>query len=146
MLSKALISNCILPSFTTHPPQHSHLCYIHFGDMLIFYWPTLRRSNRCPVKFSLQSYWHAPITKHSKIKSPLQPSRFYLMFEIFIMLRSCLCSFLSPIDLGYWLATLSWYQNQRSKVRNHAGQKCHMPRCMFVLEQVRWARRPHAAL
>ena len=29
MLSKALISNFIIPSFTTHPLQHSHLCYVH---------------------------------------------------------------------------------------------------------------------
>ena len=63
MLSKALISNSIIPHFTTHPRQHSHLLYIYFVHMLLLNWPIFCSivhswSNRCPTKSPLQSYWH----------------------------------------------------------------------------------------
>ena len=91
MLSKTFISNSNLPSFSIYPPQHSHLCYIHFVNMLLLDWPTFCSigpswSNHCPIKFFLQSCWHSPVTKHSRSKSPLQPSCFNPIFDIFINL------------------------------------------------------------
>ena len=47
------------------------LYYIHFVHVLLLHWLTFssighRWSNHYPVKLSLQSFWYAPITKHSK--------------------------------------------------------------------------------
>ena len=47
----------IFPSFTTHPSQHSHLCYAHFLDVVFPNWLTLYAighslSNCYLVKFS----------------------------------------------------------------------------------------------
>ena len=91
MISKTLISNFILPNFTTHPPQHSHLYYIHFAHILLLDWLTLCSighswSNRRLVKFSLQSCCISQSQSTPKAKSPLQPSRVYPMFNIFINL------------------------------------------------------------
>lgn len=70
MFSKVLISDFILLSFTTYPPQHSHLYCIHFSFTLLLDWPTfcsIGRSwfNRYLVKVFIQSCWHLSITKHS---------------------------------------------------------------------------------
>ena len=61
--------------------------------MLLFDWPTFFSigqswSNHCFVKLSLQSSWHSSVKNHFSSKSPLQPSCFYPIFDIFINLLS----------------------------------------------------------
>ena len=91
MLSKTLISNFIISSFTTYPPQHSHLCYMRHVHMSLLDRPTFysighSRCNCCCVKSFFRSYWHLSVTKHFGSKSPIQLSRFYFMVSIFINL------------------------------------------------------------
>ncbi|KAL5164654.1 hypothetical protein HKD37_18G049926 [Glycine soja] len=57
-LSNSFVSNFILSSLTTHPPQHPHLRYTDFILMLALDRPTFcsvqnRRSYRSPIKLSL---------------------------------------------------------------------------------------------
>eukprot|EP00268_Persea_americana_P069314 TRINITY_DN9828_c0_g3_i1.p1 TRINITY_DN9828_c0_g3~~TRINITY_DN9828_c0_g3_i1.p1 ORF type:complete len:103 (+),score=0.31 TRINITY_DN9828_c0_g3_i1:21-329(+) len=90
MLSKMLISNFILSSFTTHQPQHSHICCIYFVHMLLLDWPIVYSignswSGHCLIEFFLQLCWNSVI-KHSRRKSPFQTSYFYPMLNTFINL------------------------------------------------------------
>ena len=41
-LSNAFIPFLILSSMSTHPMQHSHLCYVEFILVSVFYWSTLK--------------------------------------------------------------------------------------------------------
>ncbi|KAL5149190.1 hypothetical protein HKD37_13G036078 [Glycine soja] len=57
-LSNSFVSDFILSSLTTHPPQHPHLRYTYFILMLALDRPTFcsvqnRRSYRSPIKLSL---------------------------------------------------------------------------------------------
>ncbi|KHN33695.1 COBRA-like protein 2 [Glycine soja] len=57
-LKNSFVSNFILSSLTTHPPQHPHLRYTYFILMLALDRPTFcsvqnRRSYRSPIKLSL---------------------------------------------------------------------------------------------
>lgn len=94
----------IHPSFTTHPPRHylttsffwnttfshyyTHFMHVLLLDWLAFYFICHSWSNHCHVKFFLQSCWYVPITKHSKSKSPLQPSCFYPISDVFLNLST----------------------------------------------------------
>ena len=82
MLSKAFISNSIIPSFTTHPPQHSH-------ENLIF-----ATSILCICCFLIGQH-SAPWTF-----APTQ-EKFYSMRDGFwASISSMLCQWLAPWCIG----------------------------------------------
>ena len=77
MLSKLLISNFILPSFTTHTPQHSQFCHIHFAHMLLLDWLTFysigrRWSNHCPVIQTMEILGNSTVERMRKDHAPIR--------------------------------------------------------------------------
>lgn len=80
--------------------------------MLLLDWPTFCSighswPNCCLVKFFLQSCWYMPITKHSRSKSPLQPSYSCPMFHNFFNL-STLTNYRAKVSRIYLLYLLSF--------------------------------------
>ncbi|KAG5617998.1 hypothetical protein H5410_017822 [Solanum commersonii] len=60
LLPDNLIPNLIAPSVPTHPSQHPHLRNMHFLNMCVLDWPTLRsiqqgRSNYHSVELTFKS-------------------------------------------------------------------------------------------
>ncbi|KAG5599405.1 hypothetical protein H5410_030775 [Solanum commersonii] len=79
LLSDNLVPNLIAPSVPTHPPQHPHLRDMHFLDMCVLDWPTLRsiqqsRSNYHSVELTFKSRWDFLVTQDSRGKPPFHPS------------------------------------------------------------------------
>ncbi|KAG5570372.1 hypothetical protein H5410_060138 [Solanum commersonii] len=84
-----LVPNLIAPSVPTHPSQHSHLRNMHFLDMCVLDWPTLRsiqqgRSNYHSVELTFKSRWDFLITQDSRGKPPFHPSNPNAMCDIII--------------------------------------------------------------
>lgn len=104
MLLNVLVSDYAFSSFTTHPFQYFHLYYTYFFHLLSPYLPTFcsighNWSNHCLAKLLVQSHCYVSITKHSRSKSPLQASNFYLMLDI-------------PINLLIIIILWARYQNE----------------------------------
>ena len=73
-------------SITTYPSQHSHLCYSFFA-CVVSNWTSFFSighswSNRCLVKYLLQSCLYMLIKRHSRSKYPFRPSNSYPIFDI----------------------------------------------------------------
>ncbi|KAG5585498.1 hypothetical protein H5410_045932 [Solanum commersonii] len=84
-----LIPNFIAPSVPTHPSQHPHLRNMHFLDMCVLDWPTLRsiqqgRSNYHCVELTFKPRWNFLITQDSRGKPPFHPSNPNAMCDIIV--------------------------------------------------------------
>ncbi|KAG5598890.1 hypothetical protein H5410_030260 [Solanum commersonii] len=89
LLPDNLVSNLIAPSVPTHPSQHPHIRNMHFLDMCILDWPTLRsiqqgRSNYHSVELTFKSRWDFLVTQDSRGKPPFHPSNPNAMCDILI--------------------------------------------------------------
>ncbi|KAG5596625.1 hypothetical protein H5410_037857 [Solanum commersonii] len=84
-----LVPNLIAPSVPTHPSQHPHLRDMHFLDMCVLDWPTLRsiqqgRSNYHSVELTFKSRWDFLVTQDSRGKPPFHPCNPNAMCDILI--------------------------------------------------------------
>ncbi|KAG5604826.1 hypothetical protein H5410_026318 [Solanum commersonii] len=89
LLPDNLVPNLIAPSVPTHPSQHPHFRDMHFLDMCILDWPTLRsiqqgRSNYHSVELTFKSRWDFLVTQDSRGKPPFHPSNPNAMCDILI--------------------------------------------------------------